>query len=1570
MANENWRAYEDDPKFKALDYDKQIRIKQLFAQKYLTQDPVFQKLPPAAQRELFTRYVTKPVLATNINTPEGAHLHNLMASAGTVENYPGFLNKMKAWLLDAGLKFRASAIAGGIGQLNKFMDESGANDVLQNFTKAMESKAINTYFPTPVEDYESSVKFYNLNREDLRKIRDYNTSVSRRVRGLSIANTIRDFGVTLKIAGVLNKIFVGSGASVYRATMFGDKYVKGGLLTNKLFQRIAQAYQLDKNHGKIIQFLGAKLLPTVIEEGAEGLVWATKGLIEDLVEGKDLTAENALKDFAQDFGFGMGMQAVLSAGSKLRHVLHGSNRKILGITDDVTLGKNLTATEGEYLLIEGISPDSIPPAVKKDLIARGHGDLIKAMQDHAQRAKIDHTIDATDPEQVLTQVMKTAGLDVKHIGPSFHIESFGPMPFKKVVNNFQDVLIEYERFMNRITGKVSAEDFIARGVATDSLKARRALEVTLPNDTKVSGKAFINNLNPETGKIINEDVLTSVHKFLKQNDVPQEIIDKLSVKQYDDYFAKNRFNMPIGNELPLPKYLHTMADQEHYLSGLKRYLDRSLKLGNVDLPPKTLEKLFQTLKLPRGSRLLTDDTWIARQVANLQGNLKQLPNGSFEIRYADGTLENFATKSQLGESLYNNTIDTSDVKNFLENEIGYALKQNDEGRWLVQAEGRNIGPYDDINTLLRENPSFRPPYPLESGPRISLINEDLNKIRIINDKIITGPVDLIERHLKNHSDDWKHARKKLTKIQLADLGNKQIKIDKQRRIYWLEDPVTGFKKQFRSLYGKGGMETFLSNTKTKFQDLQQQAAYGGYKISADKGGFYMVGKDKSFFARTLEQLEDLISKEAKQLNAPEMTAQVFPEDTMLQLRRTFAEKLDLPAEGHKTLDEAVIDQRNQIGFGEVIKDQLAFFRGSFGILEGAIKKFPAAKIFLKPAQALKISLFNHTRHTNNILLQLTSRRKLAKINRAKAIIMGEILMQERPRTEWLDAAKEADLPINDNMISEMHFIRDSFDQLQDTFDIPKSMRIEYYYSRFKRVFEKEIKRGGIINDAARIIREAVNDRILPAGAEEYFQHARTSDVLSFALEKDPYSILMKYIDIGFKRKNVMPFWEKLNNTLINYRKTEGAAGIVPERVLKTTQHILDEARGQHNSEFLKSIKKATLTGTVQLAEHLQKVEDKILKMFPKRQFDEKVSLRTKLRDRLTGFSQSVITDDPFAPVGRAIIGATQAFKPWLVVRNLHQPLITVAPFFGFDYTLTGYRTVINPKNFNPIFEYMRDNGFLNTVAPREIPIVRGKNSILQNINDKGLWAYGWSDTINRMVTFATVDHKFTDIVEAMRKNPSLTKSWFVKHSGLFSVDPVTQDAVFSMLTKGDIVGARDIFARQVISNGQFDYMGIANPRMFTGMKGKIFGTFGTYPVQYAENILRALRSGDIEDKTLFVARLLGVSAALTAFYTDMFGADVQSFNPLSTMFFTGSPIYQQAVDTLEISGGLGTLAQTGELSYRAKQALARTKLRVPQTFIPYLARSMDIITAGVDPKHGDGWFPPELKKVFGTPGRN
>ena len=135
---------------------------------------------------------------------------------------------------------------------------------------------------------------------------------------------------------------------------------------------------------------------------------------------------------------------------------------------------------------------------------------------------------------------------------------------------------------------------------------------------------------------------------------------------------------------------------------------------------------------------------------------------------------------------------------------------------------------------------------------------------------------------------------------------------------------------------------------------------------------------------------------------------------------------------------------------------------------------------------------------------------------------------------------------------------------------------------------------------------------------------------------------------------------------------------------------------------------------------------------------------------------------------------------------------------------------------------------------------------------------------------------------------------------------------------------------QLANKVHFLYGAANHPPGWGSVPGKLFGQFGTFPVQYLSHITESLTRGTVKDRLEFGITHGAINLGIIAAGAELFDADLESWAFLPSLTYTGGPYADIALNS--ISALAGSDAEKG-LARRNLQLLLPT-WNNPSIFIP------------------------------------
>jgi hypothetical protein len=128
-------------------------------------------------------------------------------------------------------------------------------------------------------------------------------------------------------------------------------------------------------------------------------------------------------------------------------------------------------------------------------------------------------------------------------------------------------------------------------------------------------------------------------------------------------------------------------------------------------------------------------------------------------------------------------------------------------------------------------------------------------------------------------------------------------------------------------------------------------------------------------------------------------------------------------------------------------------------------------------------------------------------------------------------------------------------------------------------------------------------------------------------------------------------------------------------------------------------------------------------------------------------------------------------------------------------------------------------------------------------------------------------------------------------------------AIFEDLVRqGKIGEAADHMGNQLAREAHFRYGGANHPAGWGSVPGRLFGQFGTWPVQYKDFLVQAMTRGSIRDRAEFAAYHIGLNMGLVGGGAAV-GVNLWTWASLPSLNYSGGPMADLAIDFLRVWNG-------------------------------------------------------------------
>lgn len=275
-------------------------------------------------------------------------------------------------------------------------------------------------------------------------------------------------------------------------------------------------------------------------------------------------------------------------------------------------------------------------------------------------------------------------------------------------------------------------------------------------------------------------------------------------------------------------------------------------------------------------------------------------------------------------------------------------------------------------------------------------------------------------------------------------------------------------------------------------------------------------------------------------------------------------------------------------------------------------------------------------------------------------------------------------------------------------------------------------------------------------------------------------------------------------------------------------------------------------------------------------------------------------------------------RPMTFIRDAMQLLTTTIGVLGPRYTFTGMeRAFRNPEAWAIADKYgwlMKDNPLHNLYSGGYEKLSPNRGTELAETVLKPL---KWSNNSNRLI--AGWGH-YEKAIDAIRQHAHTNPQKMAKEIGLHYLDEGLQKKFIEEIAGAGPEAWDDIAKRitkHMVDFSQWDYRRGASPGIYKYALGRLFGQYGTWPLNYIEFLRHVASRGDAADKAKTLSQL-ALSHYAILYAGESAGVDTGTWVGLEPAAYSGGPLLQ-GVQALPSS--LSTESIQGQESRRTLRRL-------------------------------------------------
>jgi len=268
-------------------------------------------------------------------------------------------------------------------------------------------------------------------------------------------------------------------------------------------------------------------------------------------------------------------------------------------------------------------------------------------------------------------------------------------------------------------------------------------------------------------------------------------------------------------------------------------------------------------------------------------------------------------------------------------------------------------------------------------------------------------------------------------------------------------------------------------------------------------------------------------------------------------------------------------------------------------------------------------------------------------------------------------------------------------------------------------------------------------------------------------------------------------------------------------------------------------------------------------------------------------------------------GATIPFRASLLLRNYFQMFQMVPARIGWKHFWKGLSRALDDDGFRLAVEADAvPVGVTPVFASTEVlgpETLRFANIRVRRVFERGFEWYRKADDVGRSAAFHGFKSRAKEFQAAVNSQ-KITWEQFRARAKVNTFDPVDIGEFERIWATGNQEGAIDYLGTILARETHFRYGHANHPAGWGGIFGRLFGQFGTWPVQYKDYLFQGMARGSTKDKAEFLLTHLSVNGGMMAAGAGV-GLNLTNWSSLPSLNYTGGPIADLAIDAFRAVNG-------------------------------------------------------------------
>jgi hypothetical protein len=285
---------------------------------------------------------------------------------------------------------------------------------------------------------------------------------------------------------------------------------------------------------------------------------------------------------------------------------------------------------------------------------------------------------------------------------------------------------------------------------------------------------------------------------------------------------------------------------------------------------------------------------------------------------------------------------------------------------------------------------------------------------------------------------------------------------------------------------------------------------------------------------------------------------------------------------------------------------------------------------------------------------------------------------------------------------------------------------------------------------------------------------------------------------------------------------------------------------------------------------------------------------------------AVLANELIDTMSEAMYLSAIPLRPGLILRNAFQTMIFTYPRVGAADWLYGLRAALTKEGRDAAVR-------AGAMAPQRAQFYRaqtqairgleGGNKVrhmLKKLGAPGFRLYQAPDDVGRALAYHAFKRKSARAFSQFQQHGDEIK--FFKQSKLYTFSEGEQEMAIRAFREKGVEGYSDVLGRTAAGDSHLRYGDAQHPLSWDGSAGRMFGHFGTWPIQYANYMADMMSQGTMADKVGFLMRWGTVNTAVSAAGIAA-GYNLMGWMTFPSFTFMGGPNVDFGIDMYQMVAG-------------------------------------------------------------------